>query len=573
MANAKSRVKAPKSANAKGKGNKKKSLAGKDETPKVNTEHIVMRRPSNLKLFSPDEKVQYLLQNGHLLKDKFPIEVRPTTAKQLKFPIVKSKSPVPRDKERHITRSGKIRKKKNDLKTIGNILKRELLIKDTKKKNKNNTRDSPSTTHAMNNNNDTEIANQNSAETSVKERDHVNKSKKTTPKSRNKKNNVKNKKSKQVTLSNGLVLKLSLLECDICKKTFTSKSSIRRHMYGHMNRKLFPCSHCPKKFRNKVTVKRHMKYDHGVKIKVPDNYPCDICNKLFRLKENLLLHLSSHIKNENSYKCIYCGQKFSYHLLLMKHEKQHLVTGRYQCTLCEMNFSCRKLLASHVKVHLKIKDYICQYCGKDFLLSNSMRRHVLICHGGHRIQCPICKKTLKGHLTEHLRTHEKRRPHKCPECGQCFTQSTQLNVHRRCHTGDRPYLCRICNKYFSHSNVLMLHIRRHTGEKPFPCAVCPLSFSQLPHMKAHMRNIHGKENPYRCTKCNQFFKLKVQIENHVKTCKVGDKNSSLEKMDTSEKDEEIEAVESVMSLSHMRYLLALLFTMIAPKDKLKYLGG
>ncbi|KAJ0178462.1 hypothetical protein K1T71_006285 [Dendrolimus kikuchii] len=573
MANAKSRVKAPKSATTKGKGNKKESLAGKDETPKkVNTNNVVMRRPSNLKLLSPDEKVQYFLQNGHLLRDKFPIKSQKKhgTGVDDVSSIVKAKSPVPNAKNALVNKNGKVRKRrKKDLELINELLKSELMINDAKKK-RNITKDSG----GVNNNNDADITDQNSTENLQKNiNKNTDKNKKDSPKARNKKNDDKNNKTKHVTLSNGLVLTLSMFQCDICKKNFTSKSSIRRHMYAHLNLKPFPCPHCRKKFRNKVTVKRHMKYHHGIKINVPDNYLCDICNRPFRLKENLALHLSTHVKTENSYKCIYCDKKFSYHLLLVKHEKQHLVTGRYQCTLCNMSYECRNQLAAHVKGHLKIKDYICQYCGKEFLRLNSMRRHVQICHGGQRIQCPICKKSLKGHLTEHMRTHEKRRPHKCPDCGQCFTQSTQLNVHRRSHTGARPYPCRICDKFFSHSNALMLHIRRHTGEKPFPCALCPLSFSQLPHMKAHMRKIHGKENPYRCTKCNQYFKLKVQLENHSKTCTVGDRPLTLEeKMKASMKVEEIEAVESGMTLPRMRFLLALLFTMIATKEKLKYLG-
>ncbi|GBP33033.1 Zinc finger protein 41 [Eumeta japonica] len=230
-----------------------------------------------------------------------------------------------------------------------------------------------------------------------------------------------------------------------------------------------------------------------------------------------------------------------------------------------MNYDSRSQLSLHVKSHLNIKDFVCQYCGKEFLRPNSIRRHVEICHGGHRIQCPICFKKLKGHLSEHMRTHENSKPHECLECGQRFTQSTQLNVHRRSHTGARPYPCRICKKPFSHSNALMLHIRRHTGEKPFLCAMCPMSFSQLPHMKAHMSKIHGKNDPYKCQKCNRFFKLKIHLEEHAKACCVKDDQSA-------SKDQETPEIDSAMSLSRMRFLLALLLTMIASKEKLKYLG-
>lgn len=388
-------------------------------------------------------------------------------------------------------------------------------------------------------------------------------------------------KTKEVALTDGVVIKLPLFECDYCNKVFNRKHSLVRHIYLHLGRKPHACRLCPKKFRILKNMKTHVDRDHCVHSVDDDaeTYSCDMCDKPFLTKESLRLHLTSHAKGENSFKCIYCDKKFSYQLLLIQHEKKHLVTGKYQCTLCDVKYNSRDKLYVHVKSHLKLTDYICQYCGREYLRANSMKRHIQTMHGGHTIQCPICSKKLKGHLSEHLRTHDKERPHKCPDCGKLFAQSTQLKVHLRAHTGFRPYICRICERPFSHSNALMLHLRRHTGEKPFPCAECPMSFSQVPHMKAHMFKIHSKKNPYKCLKCSDYFKLKKDLLVHKKTCTgtgidtdlYGDKKS----YEDSSQDEEAEvvAVESTMTLSRMRFLLALLLTMIASKEKLKYLAS
>lgn len=388
-----------------------------------------------------------------------------------------------------------------------------------------------------------------------------------------KKRRVETPPTKHVTLSNGVVLTLTLVKCDYCQKSFSSKSSLGRHMLVHLDLRPHQCPQCPRKFRYQSTLRIHLKRCHPDGVKEAEFYTCHICQKAFLMQENLHLHLASHVKAENTYKCIYCDQKFSYKLLLLQHEKIHLVTGRFKCYLCDLTYNCRSRLSHHIKTHTQIKDYICQYCGKEFLRLNSIKRHVQVCHSGHKVQCPVCKKLLKGHLTEHMRVHEQKRPHVCGDCGQRFTQSTQLTVHKRSHTGDRPYMCRICNRPFSHSNALMLHIRRHTGEKPFVCAMCPISFSQLPHMKSHMSKIHGKECAYKCPKCEEFFKLKVELEAHAKMCTVGDKELSFEeKIQASVQTGELE-IESAMSLSKMRFLLALLLTMIASKERLKFLGA
>ncbi|KAI5644099.1 hypothetical protein NE865_03752 [Phthorimaea operculella] len=525
-----------------------------------------------------------------------------------------------------ITRSGRIRKKSKDkLKEMDNILKSELLIADTRRKRKK-TPDSP--TSNGNNNNDIEVSDQNNIEINVplilphhdeKSPKKVNRrSPKNNSTSDNQTNLVgkirvarnifqesENRVQKAPNDSNDYLLgskengdpKMTMdpnLRDDVLSnmksvlspddeiilpenepKKYVRKSnkaSLSRHMLSHFDLRRHQCKHCPRKFRYRTTLKLHIQRRHPITENV-EFYVCQICDKNFQLEENLELHLASHIKSEtNNYKCLYCDKKFSYRLLLLQHEKSHLDTGRFKCFTCEMTYDSRSRLSQHIKSHSKVKDYICQYCGKEFQRLNSIKRHVRVCHGGQTIKCPICFKDLKGHLTEHMRVHNQNRPHICPDCGQRFTQSTQLKVHRRSHTGDRPYPCRICNRPFGHSNALMLHVRRHTGEKPFPCAMCHMSFSQLPHMKNHMRKIHGKDSAYKCQKCGDFFKLKAELESHGKGCTVGDKVLSFEEqIQASVQVEEVE-MDSAMKLSKMRFLLALLLTMIASKEKLKYLG-
>lgn len=362
----------------------------------------------------------------------------------------------------------------------------------------------------------------------------------------------------------------SYFECDYCHKTFDIKSQLERHMYIHLKVRPYKCVDCQRKFKKSCNLKVHIVKKHIDSANI-EIFICDLCNISFFIKENLSLHLSNHTRGVTFFKCAFCEKKFSNHIYLSEHERHHLkIKKKYKCTKCDKTFLCRSKLALHTKSHINIKDFVCQYCGKEFLRPNSIKRHVEICHSGFRIQCPICNKKLKGHLTEHLRTHEKSKPHKCLDCGQRFTQSTQLTVHRRTHTGDRPFKCRICGQSFSHSNAMLLHFRRHTGEKPFQCIMCPLMFSQLPHMKTHVMKIHRKTDFYKCNKCNEFFKMKRELDCHLKICKNGECEMSVdEKMGLSIQAPEI---DSVMNLSRMRFLLALLLTMITTKSKLKCLG-
>ncbi|XP_037294877.1 putative mediator of RNA polymerase II transcription subunit 7, partial [Manduca sexta] len=170
MANAKSRLNAPKSAANKKKVGKTKSLAGRKEAAKNNNnnEAIIRRLTDNVTVLSTDDKVQLLLENGPQLKDKFVLKTVPKLPKKPLPPSPKVIAEVktqPSVRDRLITKSGRIVKKsKSDLKLMDNILKSELLIElngDKNKKNKNNPNDKNT---SSNNNNDMEITNQNDAD-------------------------------------------------------------------------------------------------------------------------------------------------------------------------------------------------------------------------------------------------------------------------------------------------------------------------------------------------------------------------------------------------------------------------
>ncbi|XP_033748128.1 zinc finger protein Xfin-like [Pecten maximus] len=151
-------------------------------------------------------------------------------------------------------------------------------------------------------------------------------------------------------------------------------------------------------------------------------HTCEICNKSFSRKTDLVVHSRVHT-NIRPFKCTICPKAFKVKSLLEDHIRSHDGIKPYVCSLCDASFAWRCALHRHVKTHSINKPFQCDVCGKDF-----RRRRDWVCH--------MEKKTCK---------FVKSIIYKCNDCQAVFANLETLVYHNEKYhketsltTADKP---------------------------------------------------------------------------------------------------------------------------------------
>ena len=238
------------------------------------------------------------------------------------------------------------------------------------------------------------------------------------------------------------------LHCEMCGKSFTSKSGLRKHKRKHCstNHTVQMCTKCGETFKTKPQLDTHVLKTHGT--------------QNFETVENLLVSRFP----ESNYNA---GQ------------------NHYQCEMCNKSFKNRSGLTRHQVSHGTDKFFFCHLCGKRF--------------------------KRKSHLQRHEITHDKRekyeKPHTCETCDKHFTEKAGLKRHEFVHRDEKPHKCEKCEESFTRKDSLMQHmVRKHDQVSHIPdvkkymienacamihqCDQCDKSFAYKPFLTQHKLQQH-----------------------------------------------------------------------------------
>ena len=131
----------------------------------------------------------------------------------------------------------------------------------------------------------------------------------------------------------------STVDCAVCQKAFKNKEYLKVHMANkHTNKQKKKCRVCQRAFSDNTHLKRHTAFVHG-----QGRHQCDECQQTFSSFMKLKLHSREHLR------CVQCQKSFKRKDLFLKHQDLH--RNEHQCQTCNKKFLYIKLFNKHVAQH------------------------------------------------------------------------------------------------------------------------------------------------------------------------------------------------------------------------------
>ncbi|KAG2458490.1 ZFP26 protein, partial [Polypterus senegalus] len=185
--------------------------------------------------------------------------------------------------------------------------------------------------------------------------------------------------------------KTSDTQCTTCLIMCSSALERDQHMACHFE-DTFKCLHCIFTDKSWSKVYKHLCTTHGQIGKTHACPECDkrFCRKKFSSKLALQRHMGIH-SGVKPYECQDCDYKTRLKASLIQHKRIHTGEKPFKCSQCLYASIDASSLRRHSRTHSNEKPYQCQQCTYSCIQKKSLDLHVRRHHTGEVFACNLCR--------------------------------------------------------------------------------------------------------------------------------------------------------------------------------------
>ncbi|XP_074029366.1 uncharacterized protein isoform X2 [Leptinotarsa decemlineata] len=329
--------------------------------------------------------------------------------------------------------------------------------------------------------------------------------------------------------------------CDVCVMTFPSKVALKKHKEKHIqetrpsNQKqahLF-CKYCKISFDSLVSLTKHMQQEHDEgakpkigKIKMREQFSCNICGKSFQTASALTTHIGWHKRGQNDSNTKLMKQnkvidKLAQSIKIKQEPSDE--SPKFQCVTCLAELPNDTALQVHIlEKHRSVSAIMliprCNTCNKDFNTQDEYETHKRLhdfLERQKQHEQSMLRQQDQGQMTSQKLNQSQQRlnvsgsPPKfgknfpCKYCTAGFSRSDTLGAHIRQYHKEyvqTEFRCTQCDRVFDKQNSLTIHLKVHEKQRIVPtpstksalfsCSICSMGFDLPKDLRAHTISAH-----------------------------------------------------------------------------------
>ena len=200
-------------------------------------------------------------------------------------------------------------------------------------------------------------------------------------------------------------------KCKKCDKHYNRRDVLNRHIKTAHELETIECKECEETFKRSDFLERHIRAVHDC-----EEYKCEHCNKKFNRKDILERHQEKGDNECNECDMTFCSMRKLQHHFTEEH-------GLYECEICEKIFKKKSNLVEH---NVFVAGEKCSICDKQFCGKKKLFAHITTAHAEH-FECSKCGQKFSNRWLLHRHGKSK---YTCLECDSIFCNVNSLKSHK-----------------------------------------------------------------------------------------------------------------------------------------------